>query len=263
MSNENSHPKRIVDDCQIPQKLLDKYEFYNFNHALEILKGSFAEEWEEIQGVLSDFEMNIADIKCLGGNKSPIPKKFDKYLFPRNWKEVKIVGALNVNIVARGSRKGKYIAKPDKILPDYIDGHNIDFVKKRVALDIEWNSKDQTFDRDLLAMRTYYECDLISLGIILTRAEELNEIFSTLYYKNKDGKYELVLKKYGSSTTWIGKLLPRLESRRNGGCPILVIGIRNNCVIDWRKGYVDPEKPLDETLIEEYAQSFQDEDEIE
>lgn len=39
----------------------------------------------------------------------------------------------------------------------YIDGHNIDFIKGRVAFDLEWNSKDQTFDRDLLAMRTYYD----------------------------------------------------------------------------------------------------------
>ena len=263
MSNENSHPKKIVDECQIPNRLLDKYEFYNYNHAIEILKGSFAEERGEVQDALLDFEMNIADIKCLGGNKSPIPKKFDKYLFAKNWKEVKIVGSLNVNIVARGSRNGRYSVKPDKILPDYIDGHNIDFVKKRVALDIEWNSKDQTFDRDLLAMRTYYECDLISVGIILTRTEELNEVFNELYFKKKDGKYYPVSQKYGSSTTWIGKLLPRLESRRNGGCPILAIGIRNNCVTDWKKGYIDPEKPLDTTLIGEYDQRLQDEDEIE
>lgn len=29
------------------------------------------------------------------------------------------------------------------------NGHNIDFLKGRVAFDLEWNSKDQTFDRDL------------------------------------------------------------------------------------------------------------------
>lgn len=263
MSNEKDNPKRIVDNCQIERKLLDKYDFYNYNHAIEILKGSFAEEWEELQDALIDFEMNIADIKSPGGNKSPIPKKFDKYLFAKNWKEVKIVGTLNVNIVARGSRKGKYIEKPDKVIPDYIDGHNIDFVKKRVAFDIEWNSKDQTFDRDLLAMRTYYECDLISVGIILTRTEELNEIFSTLYFKKRDGKYYSVLQKYGASTTWVGKLLPRLDSRRNGGCPILVIGIKQNCVTDWNVGYVDPEKPNDTSLLGESREYFQDDTEIE
>ncbi|MCM1103885.1 MAG: hypothetical protein NC409_07225 [Clostridium sp.] len=38
------------------------------------------------------------------------------------------------------------------------------------------------------------------------------------------------MKKYGASTTWIGKLTYRLDSRRNGGCPILAIGIRKGCV---------------------------------
>ena len=50
-------------------------------------------------------------------------------------------------------------------MPNYIDGHNIDYVKGRIALDVEWNSKDQTFDRDLLAMRTYYDCDIVSDGL--------------------------------------------------------------------------------------------------
>ena len=38
------------------------------------------------------------------------------------------------------------------------------------------------------------------------------------------------MKKYGASTTWMGKLIYRLESRRNGGCPILAIGIGKECV---------------------------------
>ncbi|MDY3763668.1 MAG: BglII/BstYI family type II restriction endonuclease [Candidatus Ventricola sp.] len=36
--------------------------------------------------------------------------------------------------------------------------------------------------------------------------------------------------KYGASTTWLGKLEYRLKSRRNGGCPILAVGIRKPCV---------------------------------
>ena len=38
------------------------------------------------------------------------------------------------------------------------------------------------------------------------------------------------MKKYGASTTWIGKLTYRLDSRRNGGCPVLAIGIGKECV---------------------------------
>lgn len=76
------------------------------------------------------------------------------------------------------------------------------------------------FDRDLYAMRTYYECDIISGGIIITRDEDLNDIFRKLN----------IMPKYGASTTWMGKLLPRLNARRHGGCPILAIGIKSSCI---------------------------------
>ena len=95
-----------------------------------------------------------------------------------------------------------------------------------MAFDLEWNSKDQTFDRDLLAMRTYFDCGLIDVGVIVTRSEELNDI----YRKEKDNMGNSLIRKYGASTTWIGKLIYRLDSRRNGGCPILAIGIRKECV---------------------------------
>ena len=96
----------------------------------------------------------------------------------------------------------------------------------RVAFDLEWNSKDQTFDRDLLAMRTYFDCGLIDVGIIVTRARSLNDIFRQV----NDEKGQPLMKKYGASTTWIGKLIYRLDSRRNGGCPILAVGIGKECV---------------------------------
>ena len=104
-----------------------------------------------------------------------------------------------------------------------MNGQNIEFIKTRIPFDLEWNSKDQTFDRDLLAMRTYFDCGMIDVGVIVTRAQELNDIFRELE----------VLPKYGASTTWMGKLTPRLESRRNGGCPILAGGIKKECVVGY------------------------------
>ena len=71
-------------------------------------------------------------------------------------------------------------------------------------------------------MRTYHECGLIDVGVIVTRSETLNAKF----------KEYGIMQKYGASTTWLGKLLYRLDSRRNGGCPILAVGIKKECVID-------------------------------
>ena len=201
-----------------------KYEFFDYGHALEILHESFLEEWKEIQLALRQLKLTLADISKSGGNESPIPKKFDDALYPCGWREIRISGDLIVKKYPRqaAQRRGRFSNEPFEIetIKGYIDGHNIDFLKNKVAFDLEWNSKDQTFDRDLLAMRTYFDCGLIDVGVIVTRAEELNDIF-------KDAG---IMAKYGASTTWMGKLLYRLDSRRNGGCPILAVGIKKRCV---------------------------------
>ena len=69
-------------------------------------------------------------------------------------------------------------------------------------------------------MRTYFDCGIIDVGIIVTRSEELNDIFKKID----------IISKYGASTTWMGKLTYRLDSRRNGGCPILAVGIKKSCI---------------------------------
>jgi len=105
-------------------------------------------------------------------------------------------------------------------------------LKDKVAFDLEWNSKDQTFDRDLMAMRTYFDCGLVEVGIIVTRSKELNDIFKEI----KDEKGKSIMPKYGASTTWMGKLEYRLKARRNGGCPILAIGIGKGCIEGYQDG---------------------------
>ena len=207
--------------------LLDRFEFYDYGHALEILHESFPVEWNEMQETLRRFKLTVDDITRAGGNESPIPKKFDEVLYPFGWREIRISGDLLVKKYPRQTvqRRGRFSSKPyeTELIEGYIDGHNIDFFKNKVAFDLEWNSKDQTFDRDLMAMRTYFDCGLIDVGVIVTRSEELNEIFKEIG----------IIAKYGASTTWIGKLLYRLDSRRNGGCPILAIGIKKGCVVDY------------------------------
>ena len=213
----------------IREQLLSKYEFLNFGHALEILSEAFPNEWQEIQDCLEQLVISTEDITSAGGNETAIPKKFDDFLYPRGWKELRITGDLLVKIYPRrANQRGRFTDEPfdQKIIEGYIDGHNIDFIKGRVAFDLEWNSKDQTFDRDLLALRTYFDCGLIDVGLIVTRSEELNDIFKNL----QDRQGNPLIKKYGASTTWLGKLEYRLKSRRNGGCPVLAVGIKKACV---------------------------------
>lgn len=208
----------------IPAELLERYEFHNYGHALEILTQSCSNEWNDLLECLEHLTLSVDDILKAGGNESPIPKKFDDLLYPKGWREIRITGDLLVKMYSRKSvqRRGRFADEPsdERLIEGYIDGHNIDFIKNQVAFDLEWNSKDQTFDRDLLAMRTYFDCGLIDVGIIVTRSENLNDVF----------REHGIIAKYGASTTWMGKLLYRLKSRRNGGCPILAVGIGKNCI---------------------------------
>ncbi len=209
---------------RISEDLTNKFEFYNYGHALEILSDAFPNEWQEIQDSLRKLTISIDDLTQAGGNETNIPKKFDDVLYPYGWREIRITGDLIVKLYPRKNvqRRGRFSDEPfdEKTIIGYIDGHNIDFLKNKVAFDLEWNSKDQTFDRDLLAMRTYFDCGIIDVGVIVTRSEELNEIFKEIN----------IISKYGASTTWMGKLTYRLDSRRNGGCPILAIGIKKPCI---------------------------------
>ena len=93
--------------------------------------------------------------------------------------------------------------------------HKIDCYKNKVALEIEWNNKDPFFDRDLNNFRILFELRAISVGVIITRCDELQAIFDGL----EKGP------SYGPSTTHMSKLLPRIEGGGGGGCPILVFGI--------------------------------------
>jgi hypothetical protein len=87
----------------------------------------------------------------------------------------------------------------------------------------------------------FHECGIISVAVIITRSEKLNELFNVIPLKDKDGNPSLDNKgnakmskqKFGASTTWMGKLLYRLNAGRHGGCPVLVFGIRPDVISDW------------------------------
>lgn len=199
---------------------LDRYEVHNYRHAVEVLATGCPKEFKELIVALGKFRITTADILAKGGNESQIPKRLASLLRPKRWFETRIHGDLVVTIETY-TNPGKKIAETR--LDDFMDGHKVDFVKNRVAFDLEWNSKDQTFDRDLYAFRAFHEAGVISAAVLLTRSESLNDVFRKLN----------VMPKYGASTTWMGKLLYRMKAGRNGGCPVLVLGITPKLIKDW------------------------------
>ncbi len=219
------------------------YDVYSYRHAAAILANSFPDELAEIEAALTGVRITMRDIGTPGGNESIVPKKFSRLLRPTGWVETRIQGDLHVRLQEHDEavlpdgrlKKIKRTESPARIIENFIDGHKIDYVKGRVAFDMEWNSKDQTFDRDLYALRTFHDCGLISAGVMVTRSASLNPVFEKIPQLNRAGEEvgKTVKTKYGASTTWMGKLLYRLNAGRHGGCPVLVFGITPKLITDW------------------------------
>jgi CRISPR-associated protein Csd2 len=213
----------------VPSDILARYEVYSYRNAALILSEAQPIEFAELMEALRTFSLTKALIAKAGGNESDIPKIISKALRPLGWHETTIQADLLVKLLWRQSAvnaRGKAVTEAksrDVVKARFLDGHKVDYVKNRVAFDLEWNSKDQTFDRDLYAMSAFSQCGVIDVGVLLTRSERLNIVFRAMGLMNK----------YGASTTWMGKLLYRLNAGRNGSCPVLAIGIKPECVSDW------------------------------
>lgn len=199
----------------IPASIADRYEIHDFHHAAAILATEFRTEFRELCDALNAFSITADVVRKPGGNESEIPKSVARILRPLGWVEGSLSATMSID--------GETIRS---------DTHLVDFLKNRVAFDLEWNSKDQTFDRDLFAFRSFFEFRRIDVGVLLTRSNELDPWLRTLgSITGADGKIRTIARKFGASTTHMGKLLPRIAAGRNGGCPILVAGITPRCVL--------------------------------
>jgi len=177
----------------------ENYEIHEWKHSITILKGDFPAEWTDLINILSEFRLNKSWINVPGGRKSLVANWIDSKFNERGWQEKSFATSVKVD---------EYVFDSPT--------HNVDCFKNRVALEIEWNNKDPFFDRDLNNFRLLFDLRAISVGIIITRCDELQDIFDELDRGQA----------YGASTTHMSKLLPRIQGGSGGGCPILVVGIK-------------------------------------
>ena len=184
--------------ADLPEFIQNAYEIHEWKHAIAILKNDFANEYTDIIDVLLHFRLHKSDILTPGGRKSPIAAKIDSQFYKRDW-------------IEKTFQTKTIIDENELENPT----HGIDCYKNRIALEVEWNNKDPFYDRDLNNFRVLFDMRAISVGVIITRCDELQSIFNDL---NKGPSY-------GASTTHMSKLLSRIEGGGGGGCPILVFGI--------------------------------------
>lgn len=184
----------------LPQSIRNKYEVHEWKHACAILKNDFPLEWQDIINLMDQFTLCKTWITVGGGRKSKVADAIDNFLYQHGWVE---------KVFSTSVKVDEHLMESPT--------HKVDCYKNKIALEIEWNNKDPFFDRDLNNFRLLFDLRAISVGVIITRCDHLQEIFESL------GRGA----SYGASTTHMSKLLPRLEGGSGGGCPVLVFGISN------------------------------------
>ena len=197
-------PPEVLADSQslkfLPDEIRKGYQVYEWRHACAVLRNDFPSEYKDIVDILLNFRLNRSAILSPGGQKSKVASAIDEAFYSKNppWIEKNF----STQIVVDG-------ASTDS------PTHNVDCYRNGVAVEIEWNNKDPFFDRDLNNFRLLFDLRVVSVGVIITRSDALQDLFDTL------GRG----KSYGASTTHLSKLLPRLRGGGGGGCPVLIFGI--------------------------------------
>lgn len=189
----------------MPRDIADLYEIHEWRNAAGVLATANAAEWDDIQRALRSFRLLKSEVLRPGGRRSLIVDRLESPLKAAGWRERQFRTAIEVD--------GASTPSPT---------HKVDCFKDRVALEVEWNNKDPFFDRDLNNFRLLFDLRIVHAGVIVTRADHLQEIFDSL------GRGP----SYGSSTTHMSKLLPRLNGGSGGGCPVLVFGITRKLYVE-------------------------------
>ena len=188
-----------------PKDICQLFEIHEWKHASAILKLDFPDEWNDLIDMLRAFKLLNSWIVKGGGSKSDLAKWVDGFLCERGWIEKQFSTAMIVD--------ESKLESPT---------HKVDCYKNRIAMEVEWNNKDPFYDRDLNNFRLLFDLRAISVGIIFTRSDELQDIFNSL------GRG----KSYGNSTTHMSKLLPRIEGGSGAGCPLIAIGITKKLYLE-------------------------------
>ena len=194
----------MVNDL-IPSFVRQNYEIHEWKHACAILAHDFYNEWNDILSVLTDFRLYKSWIVNPGGRKSKVSQFIDGYLYERGWEEREFTTSVVVDDLTMKTPT-----------------HKVDCFRNRIALEIEWNNKDPFYDRDLNNFRLLFDLRAISVGVIITRCDDLQDIFAAL------GRGA----SYGASTTHMSKLIPRIEGGGGAGCPLLVFGIKKTLYVE-------------------------------
>ena len=228
------------------------------NHVEAVMVEDFPEPLRELCEVLAGFR--IADVELIrgGGGESHPTQRLRRAFDEREWHKRNI----EISKIVDGEHRAG-------------TSHEIDHVRQAdkgsVALEIEWNNKDPFFDRDLENFQRLHAEGAISVGIVVTRGQSLQDQMVQIIHEcalnngvssygdlvkfgvnptarqkqmvaDTSGDFaeawakKFVADKFGAATTHWEKLKSRIERGVGNPCPLLLIGIPSSVVT---KGIVE------------------------
>ena len=226
------------------------FQIVFLSHAEAILSVDFPEVAEQLETILSTATIPIEEIIGSGGGETKGTQRLRRALHHHGWRKHKFVVQRTIDGVERES------------ISHEVD-HIARFSAGIVALEIEWNNKDPFFDRDLENYKRLHADGAISLGILITRGESLQEAMRSLvarfaaekgvqgvndlrhiglnptrrqlteYARRHRGEVSFatawaaafVQDKFGAATTHWRKLEDRVRRGVGNPCPLLLIGL--------------------------------------
>ncbi|HTK35593.1 MAG TPA: BglII/BstYI family type II restriction endonuclease [Caulobacteraceae bacterium] len=229
-------------------------EFHS--HAKAILGVDFPDALAGLGDALLAMSIPVEEIVGSGGGEAKGTQRLRRALAELGWRKVNFTIEKRINGIARES------------ISHEVD-HVREFERGVIALEIEWNNKDPFFDRDLENFKRLHAEGAISVGVIITRGESLqNELVSSVRRfavernllatddlralglnptprqqadvarRMRSGSaafadawsQSFVQDKYGAATTHWRKLEDRVHRGVGNPCPLLLIGLPSSIV---------------------------------
>jgi hypothetical protein len=244
------------------------FEVHAWNNAAVLLRHALPTCEAEIEAALAPLTISMADLIAGGGGLSSVAGQLRKKFNALHWRK----GRFEIWCRAYDTTKKKAKTELRRFKkPIHEIDHTKSFVDQvtsgkshLIGLEIEWNSKDSVFYRDLSNLKFLYDEQLISLGVIVTRGKSLQralpglvkafakkygiasikDIHSrSLYDISKKAEkaiakkiaaganfedawsQQFVQSKFGTTTTHAGKLMKQIERGAGGLMPLVLIGI--------------------------------------